>query len=248
MSFMSNERMRTALAQAGLSATELASKLDVDPKTVERWINPGRRPYLKKAHQAAAVLGRDPEWLWPGLGQVKGKEDSEILAVYPERAAVPRDLWIRLLQDARHGVDVLVFSGTFFAQTNPGVAAMLRAAAERGVHVRLCFGDPRSEAVAKRGDEEGIGAALGAKIEASLTYYRGLTAVEGCDVRLHSSTLYASIFRYDNTLLFNPHIWGQPASANPVIHVRCTDAQGLFQHYERGFDTVWQTAMPWAND
>lgn len=98
MSHVSNERVRTALAQAGLSATELAVQLDVDPKTVERWINPGRRPYQKKAHQAAALLGRDPEWLWPGLGQVKGKDHSEVLAVYPERAAVPRDTWIRLLQ------------------------------------------------------------------------------------------------------------------------------------------------------
>jgi hypothetical protein len=153
---------------------------------------------------------------------------------------------MNLINDARVRIDVLVFSGTFFAQVNPRVAHMLREAATAGTKVRLCFGDPASDAVAVRGAEEGLGDSLAAKIRASLTYYRDLVGLENCALRLHGTTLYASIFRFDSTLLFNPHLWGQPASANPILHVRRTKEDGLFQRYEEGFEAVWRSARPWA--
>lgn len=106
---------------------------------------------------------------------------------------------------------MLVFSGTFFAQSNPHVARMMAGRAADGVRVRLCFGDPAGQSVAIPGREEGIGDTLAAKIRASLTYYRSLLTVDGCEVRLHGTTLYTSLFRYDDTLLANPHIYGQPA-------------------------------------
>ena len=107
-------------------------------------------------------------------------------------------------------IDVLVFSGTFFAQTNPHIARMLQERAQAGVKVRLCFGDPNGEAVAVRGREEGIGDTLAAKIRASLTYYRSLVGAPGCEVRLHDTTLYNSLFRYDDQPA------GQPAHLGPA--------------------------------
>ncbi len=84
------------------------------------------------------------------------------------------------------------------------------------MRVRLCFGDSKGRAAAIRGQEEGIGDTLAAKIRASLTYYRPpLLSEPGCEVRLHDTTLYTSMFRYDDDLLVNPHVWGRPASANP---------------------------------
>ena len=145
-------------------------------------------------------------------------------------------------------IDVLVFSGTFFAQTNPHIARMLQERAQAGVKVRLCFGDPYGEAVAVRGREEGIGDTLAAKIRASLTYYRGLVGAPGCEVRLHDTTLYNSIFRYDDQLLVNPHIWGQPASANPLFQLRRTDGTDWYDRYTESFEAVWHTARPRAPD
>jgi hypothetical protein len=173
---------------------------------------------------------------------------SEIVEVYPNRASVPRDVWISLLLGAVKHIDVLVFSGTFFAQTNPRIARMLQERAQAGVKVRLCFGDPYGEAVAVRGREEGIGDTLAAKIRASLTYYRGLVGAPGCEVRLHDTTLYNSIFRYDDQLLVNPHIWGQPASANPLFQLRRTNGTDWCDRYTESFEAVWNTARPWAPD
>ena len=145
-------------------------------------------------------------------------------------------------------IDVLVFSGTFYAQTQPKVAGMLADAAARGVEVRLCFGDPASDAVATRDREEGLCGTLAAKIRSALTYYRPLAGLEGCQVRLHATTLYASLFRYDEEVLANPHAYGEPASANPVLHLRRLDGGQVTGHYLACFDRVWETAKPWYGE
>jgi hypothetical protein len=141
---------------------------------------------------------------------------------------------------------VLVFSGTFYSQTQPRVARLLAQAAGRGVEVRLCFGDPSSEAVAIRDREENLGNTLAAKIRSALTYYRPLVEVDGCEVRLHATTLYASLFRYDDEILVNPHAFGEPASANPTLHLRRLDGGTVADHYIDSFERVWATALPWA--
>jgi len=97
-----------------------------------------------------------------------------------------------------------------------------------------------------RDREEGIGGTLAAKIRSALTYYRPLADMEGCEVRLHSTTLYASLFRYDDEILVNPHAYGEPASANPTLHLRRIDGGTVAGHYLASFERVWATAMPWS--
>jgi transcriptional regulator with XRE-family HTH domain len=244
-----NERLRSALAQREMTVEQLADGCSVDPKTVNRWIASGRVPHARHRYAAAKHLQVDETYLWPAgerntplLSGVK----NEMVEAYPNRASVPRQLWIELLNTANARIDILVFSGTFLVQTNPHIARMLRARAEAGVRVRLCFGDPQGEAVAVRGREEGIGATLAAKIEASLTYYRELRDAPRCEVRLHDTTLYNSLFRYDDHLFVNPHVFGQPASANPLFRLRATDRGEWFPQYTASFDAVWSTARPWA--
>ncbi|WP_419248729.1 hypothetical protein [Streptomyces melanogenes] len=87
-----------------------------------------------------------------------------------------------------------------------------------------------------------------AKIRASFTYYRALVGYPGCEVRLHDTMLYNSLFRYDDHLLVNPHIWGQPASANPLFQLRWTANAEWFERYDESFEAVWKSARPWAPD
>jgi transcriptional regulator with XRE-family HTH domain len=244
-----NDRLHSVLAQRGISAESLAEACEVDPKTVTRWLG-GRVPHPRHRVRAAQHLRVEETFLWPDpqarVGTRVGALISELVGTYPNRASVPRETWLTLLREAHEWIDVLVFSGTFFAQSNPQVARMLAERAANGVRVRLCFGDPAGHAVAVRGHEEGIGDTLAAKIRASLTYYRPLLPEEGCEVRLHDTTLYSSLFRYDDDLLVNPHIFGQPASANPLLHLKRTDASGWFDSYRESFEAVSARARPWA--
>jgi transcriptional regulator with XRE-family HTH domain len=239
------------MLRAGLTVGELATCAGVDQKSVERWISAGRTPHRQHRWAAARRLGVDETYLWPEVlsrsparRQEAGR--SELVALYPDRASVPRELWLRLLDEVQEHLDVLVFSGTFYAQTQPRIASMLADAAKRGTQVRLCFGDPAGEAVAVRDGEEGIGGTLAAKIRSALTYYRPLVDVEGCEVRLHSTTLYASLFRYDDEILANPHVYGEPASANPLLHLRRLDGGTVAGQYLASFERVWVMAIPWS--
>lgn len=241
------------MLRRGVALDDLAAECQVDPKTVARWINPGRVPHRRHRWEAAKLLEVDEVYLWPALtdrnrSKHNATSHTEVVATYPDRASVSRDTWLQLLRDARERIDVLVFSGTFFAQTNPRVAAMLAERCNAGADIRLCFGDPKSQAVNVRDEEEGLRGTLAAKVNASLTYYRELADVDGCEVRLHSMTLYASLFRYDDEMIVNPHIWGQPASANPALHLRRLDSWGWFDRYADSFDAVWTMATPWKPD
>lgn len=236
------------MVRQGVDVVRLAESCAVDPKTAERWINAGRTPHRRHRWATAHLLGVDEAYLWPEVVTPKERREasgSELVSIYPDRASVPRETLLRLLIEAQEHIDVLVFSGTFFAQTQPRIASMLSDRLASGVGVRLCFGDPNGTAVATRDREEGLGRTLAAKIRASLTYYRPLANLPGCEIRLHDCTLYASMFRYDDQLLANPHVYGEPASLNPTFHFRKIDGGTLVDHYLGSFERVWATAVPW---
>ena len=121
---------------------------------------------------------------------------------------------------------------------------MLADAAGRGAEVRLCFGAPDSDAVATRDQEEELGGTLAHKTRSALNHYRPMVGVDGCGLRLHSTTLYASLFRYDDEIMINPHAYGLPASANPTLHLRRLDGGQLVDRYIACFERVWETAKP----
>jgi len=245
-----NERLRTAMMRTGVTVDDLAFCCGVDPKTAERWIS-GRVPHRTHRWTAARRLGYDESYLWPDAHRPARRAEtvqSELVRLYSDRASVPREVWLRMMTDAREHIDVLVFSGTFYVQTQPKVAWMLAAAAARGVDVRWCFGNPDSEAVATRDQEEELGGTLAHKIRSALTYYRPLADIEGVEMRLHSTTLYSSLFRYDDEIMVNPHAYGEPASANPTLHLRRLDGGQLAEHYIACFERVWETAKPWHGE
>ncbi|MDT3446744.1 MULTISPECIES: hypothetical protein [unclassified Pseudofrankia] len=53
--------------------------------------------------------------------------------------------------------------------------------------------------------------------------------VPGVDLRLHTTALYNSIYRFDGHMLVNARVYGAPAAHSPVIHLRETSV-GLFEH------------------
>lgn len=244
-----NERLRTVMLRTGTTEDDLALCCGVDVKTVGRWISLGRVPHRQHRWSAAARLGADEAYLWPEAAPARQQaSNDELVRLYADRASVPRETWIRLMAEARDEIAVLVMSGTFYAQTQPRVGRLLAEAASRGVRVRLCFGDPSSQAVAIRDAEEGIAGTLAAKIRSNLTYYRDIARSCDAAVRLHGCTLYASIFRYDDDVLANPHTWGAAGSANPVMHLRRLDGGQVATHYTDSFERVWDTAKPWHGE
>ncbi|MGQ0842794.1 MAG: XRE family transcriptional regulator [Sporichthyaceae bacterium] len=240
-----NARLRDALLSCELTTTDVAAKLGVDRKTVERWVGLGRIPYPQSRRQLSVLLGRSEAYLWPGAltpGQQSSALEAELVRVYPHRASVPLELWQHLLADATERVEVLVYSGMWLPDQNPRLADLLTRKAKAGVEVRILLGDPDSPEVARRGAEEGIGEAMAGKVRNVLVHYASLAEAPNVEVRLHATTLYASLYRFDDHLLANAHVFGFPAAHAPVLHVRRLPTGSLFETYAESFDKVWATA------
>lgn len=82
---------------------------------------------------------------------------------------------------------------------------------------------------------------MAARCRLSLRYHRG-AAQRGVDVRSHSATLYASIFRFDDVALINSHIYGLPATEAPTLHISQVAGGRLFAQYLESVRRVWENA------
>jgi transcriptional regulator with XRE-family HTH domain len=238
---MPNERLRDAIHKHGMTPAELAAEINVDPKTVERWVTQDRVPYRKHRSAVTALLRETETYLWPSaLTDARTAEvsQSELANIYPRRAAVPPDTWQRLLNAATRQVGILVYAGLFVPEQNPRWVSTLREKAESGVKVEILLGDPDGAQVAERGADEGIGSAMGSKVHNVLTYYQELRDVENVAIYFHDTTLYNSIYRFDDEMLVNTHLYGTPAAYAPVLHLRRLAGGELFESYTSSFNRV----------
>ena len=243
---MRNERLRALLLERGQTPDKLAEAVDVDAKTVERWITKGRTPYRSHRYAVATFLGVDESYIWPdalGRAEVAVVSESEVVAVYPHRSEVPRDVWGHLFSAAEREIGVLVYSGLFLSE-DAGIQRTLKDKAAAGVRVRILLGDPASEVVAQRGEDEGVGDAQAAKIRNALALYRPLRAAGGVEFRFHRTVLYNSIYRADDQVVVNTHLFGVTAPHAPVWHLRKLPGGELTGLYIDSFERVWETATP----
>jgi hypothetical protein len=230
-----------------VSPLQLSEHLAVDPKTVERWIAQERIPHRRHRLATAARLGVDDAYLWPGTEQDARNQSAtraEFTDVYPNRGAVPASLWLELIDSATEAIDLLAFAASFLHDTIPDLDQLLIDKAHSGVPVRLLFGEPTSAAVELRGKEEGIGDLLSARCRLTWTYLKDVLATPGVDGRAHGSTLYASLFRFDDRLLVNAHVYGAPANHSPVYAITRVPGGRLFANYMTSFERTWATAAP----
>jgi transcriptional regulator with XRE-family HTH domain len=243
---MANERLRAALLQKGVSIADLAAAIEVDPKTVERWVTKSREPYRKHRFATASYLGVDETYLWPDAlspEQVTSASQSEIIAIYPHRWAVPRDIWGRLFGAASEEIGVLVYSGLFLADDG-GMVRLFADKARAGVKVRILLGDPDSAEVAQRGADEGVGESMAAQIRSALVFYRPIMGVDNIEIRLHRTVLYNSIYQADDEFLINMHVYGTRAGNAPVLHLRRVAGGDMVATYAESFEKVWAQAIP----
>ncbi|MFF9035035.1 XRE family transcriptional regulator [Streptomyces sp. NPDC014892] len=229
-----------------MTVQSLAEEIDVNPKTVERWITQGKVPYRRHQYATAAALNVDVTTLWDDdrtLDSAMDLSKAEIIAVYPHRHTVPTGLWRELYARAERNVDVLVYSGLFLSE-DPAFLNLLRKKVEGTAQVRILLGEPDCEAVRQRGIDEGH-RFMDGKIRNALVNYRPLFASHpDVGFRLHATTLYNSIYRADDEMLVNPHVYGIGAYLAPVFHLRRMPGGGLFDTYANSIEQTWGGARP----
>lgn len=180
---MQNERLRAVMARRGWTHARLADKVDVDPKSVERWVNLGRTPRRSTALRAAELLGEDVFALWPALRQSRAARSlgTELIALYDQRAALPVSEFIDMFGQARERIDVLVYAAVFLHEAYPRLTELLRERAVAGCRVRICLGDADSANVGLRGREVRFGEGIESRCRLALLHYRPLITVPGVE-------------------------------------------------------------------
>jgi hypothetical protein len=150
---------------------------------------------------------------------------------------VPTDTWSRLFAEAKAEIDILAYSALFLSE-DVAASTLLRDKATEGVRIRIALGVPDGVHVNDRGGEERIGDGMSSRIRTALVGFRPIVEAGG-ELRLHDTVLYNSIYRADDELLINTHVYGRPASHAPVFHLRRWAADGMAATYLDSFERVW---------
>jgi transcriptional regulator with XRE-family HTH domain len=238
-----NENLRRAMFRARLSEQDVAARLQVDPKTVRRWLE-GRVPYLRHRWVMASLLDADETDLWPQLHAANAARSrpTEIRAVYPNRQAMPAQAWQSLFRSAKHEIGILARTGLFLAK-EPGVLDLLAKRSRLGVRTRICVRNPDTSLATGHARDECTDEAEVAEAREVLALFGGLRD-NGAGIRVHRAILYNSIYRADNQLLVTQHIHGIPREREPVLYLRSAAAGDMATSYLDVFERIWASALP----
>ncbi|MFI1920536.1 XRE family transcriptional regulator [Nocardia sp. NPDC020380] len=239
---VSNDRLLESLLRNGFSPASAAEKLGVDAKTVERWISKGRTPFPKHRRALAALVHETENYLFPDAIDPERRTElaeAEVVKIFPHRSLIPAELWSRLLRDCAERIDILVLAGLFLAE-EPAFARTVKDKVQQGLSARMLFGDPLADEAVKRSGEERLAVGtVPARIKNALALVEPLTGIEGVEIRFHGTTLYNSIFRFDDEMIVNMHVFGQPGAYAPAMHLRRLPTGDLFETYMSSFEHVW---------
>jgi transcriptional regulator with XRE-family HTH domain len=224
-----NENLRRALLRARLSDEDVAARLEVDPKTVRRWLE-GRTPYLRHRWALAGMLELDEGDLWPQARTTR-RHPAEVRAIYAHRDSVPREVWMDLFRSAEQKIDILDSSSLFLA-ADIEILATLTDAAKAGVQERICLVDPDWPGGSEAPDQT----------HEALSRYTKLRRIINVQLRTHRASLNNAICRADDELLVIQHAFGVPVERMPVVHLRQTDDSDMITAYLDSFEHIWNNS------
>jgi transcriptional regulator with XRE-family HTH domain len=229
-----NENLRRALLRARLSDVDVAARLEVDPKTVRRWLA-GRTPYLRHRWALASMLDLDETDLWPQARTTRAHPE-EVRAVYPHRASVPREGWLDFFRPAEQEIDILD-SNSLFLAADREILTTLTDRAKAGVQERICLADPDWPGASDMPDHA----------RQALSLYTDLRQLHTVQIRIHRIPLNNAIYRADDELLVSQQAFGVPAGQVPILRLRRTnDGSEMVTTYLRSFDRIWTNSRPFG--
>ncbi len=184
---------------------------------------------LKEVLASLSMIAEDATMT--GLAEIKA-----------ERSALPTSSFVEAAQDSSQRIWILTYAAEFLAD-DPRFLGLLGAKSRAGCDVRLLLGDPTGDAILKRDAEEATEGSIPSRIETMLKRSRyELGDQFGTCVRLFDAPLYASLYRFDISMIVCPALFGQRGSKAPAFRVH--QGRPLFTAYETHFIDVWDAATP----
>lgn len=221
---MANENLQNALEQAGLTIEAFAQVIQVDPKSVGRWVNGNTIPYPRHREAIARALDLEQHDLWPDhtpLPEASRDADDadggcDVIGswAYADQDTAP-DLAL-FITDSDGPIDILdSYCGI---ELTAELTDRLAAQAATGRPVRVLTGTPTEQ--------------LGVLIGQPQTEIRvDQIWVEFWFIRAGERMLFAINFQ-DDVTAFPP----------PLLELTGTTTGGLFDRAQSKFEELWQNA------
>lgn len=245
---MSNERLRAALHRAGLEVEDIATLAEVDVKTAQRWLN-GRQPRGRYRTRIAQSLGVAENELWPEADIPTSGRDQrgEIIAAYAHTNDLDAPDWRGLLSAARERIDLLDYTLAHILDS-PGITEALKDKARAGCQIRILLSSRDSTHLALAEAEHGHPPSLtgipaaASDIDRALGRLQPLLGIPNLDARTFIASRFNTILRFDEQMLLTLHLYGLPPVSAPLLHLRRTGRDGLFEQFACHYDAIWDDA------
>jgi hypothetical protein len=209
-----------------LSLDEFADVVQVDVKTVRRWIA-GRTPYPRHRTRVASALDTTEHALWPDAVPAPATSSAleptthqpgDVVAdyAYSSDPAAPKPA--EILAAAVEQVEIVIPN----LASQPGDIALLRARAADGCRIRILIEDPRD-------------------------LVEPLLDVDAIEVRASPAGADHIVYRADEQILLALRHISFPEQSPPLIHLRQVNYGGLFDRLVNDFEDRWLKATPIAS-
>jgi hypothetical protein len=256
-----NERLRAALQDAALRPDDLAEIVEVDVKTVRRWLS-GMAPYPRHRGRVARALDATEHDLWPELAAPRrSAPPSDLIAAYPNATDPAAPDPTALMRNASERIDLLDETLIHLLSIG-GVPACLAGKAEQGVEIRILISEPDNpwinpaEGIRRRSDfdlDEDQDHHQDLETEAKQEQWlqanqqaRNLLAPllhkPGIELRVYLCPRYSTILRFDQQMLVTVNLWASATVDAPLLHLQHNTPDGIFDRFAEHYDRLWQDA------
>jgi transcriptional regulator with XRE-family HTH domain len=244
-----NFRLRAALTKAGMLPDDLADRVEVDAKTVGRWLS-GRVPHPRHRALVAQTLASDELELWPEAKPTNAAEDpfKELAGAWPDATDTRAPDWMTMLDAATEQIDLLDLTLGGIV-TERGVIEQLAAKTARGTRLRILIGATDSAHLTAldqelhpepRPDDREDWSASEHERDQAIEALRPLIIQPGVEIREFVAARPNTILRLDEQMLVTVQLYGLARPDAPILHLRRRQDQGIFDQLAGHFQRLWK--------
>jgi hypothetical protein len=215
---VANDNLRQALQDAGLVPDDLAQIVQVDVRTVRRWLS-GSTPYPRQRGKVARALDLTEHDLWPEAAvtptsPTRAGQPTDLIAGYPTASDPAAPDCKALMRDATSRIELLGDTLTPVLAT-PGVPELLAAQAAHGCEIRILLAYPGPHLVP-------------------------LINQAGIEIRVLEGPAHQTTYRFDDQLLLILHLHDRDADQAPLLHLQRAAPAGLFDRLADDYQYLWE--------
>ncbi|MCL5973325.1 MAG: helix-turn-helix domain-containing protein [Actinobacteria bacterium] len=230
-----------------MSAADLARRVQVDPKTVNNWINRGSTPRRETQREVANTLGCPINEIWPDQAPPINYALSEIVNAWSHRSETPKDQWLTLLKGATQHIDLLGTDVQLLLEDHSAAVSLLNRKAGAGCRVRIIL---PSDEMRREQDRELRDQFMKNVLSLSSpgrsrghNFMDILIEPPMPELRYLRSRVSYSMSRFDDDILLSVSLFNQLGRLAPVLQLHSEREEGIFALCVDGFDELFSNAV-----